>query len=137
MPTYEYKNIETGEIYEFKQSMRDDALTHHPETGAAIKRIVSMPAIAFKGSGFYANDSRASTSSVKPTGAKSENSAGKESAGKESSGKESGGGESSTSSKTSDASSSGSGAASSGSAPSTSKYAPKPASKSSSGQGGE
>ncbi|WP_424949587.1 FmdB family zinc ribbon protein [Deinococcus sp.] len=61
MPTYEYKNIETGEIYEFKQSMRDDALTHHPETGAAIKRIVSVPGIAFKGSGFYANDSRAST----------------------------------------------------------------------------
>ncbi len=62
MPTYEYKNIETGEIYEFKQSMRDDALTHHPETGAPIKRIVSVPGIAFKGSGFYANDSRASTS---------------------------------------------------------------------------
>jgi putative FmdB family regulatory protein len=62
MPTYEYKNIETGEIYEFKQSMRDDALTHHPETGAPIKRIVSVPGIAFKGSGFYATDSRASTS---------------------------------------------------------------------------
>ncbi|WP_407570492.1 FmdB family zinc ribbon protein [Deinococcus altitudinis] len=132
MPTYEYKNIETGEIYEFKQSMRDDALTHHPETGAAIKRIVSMPAIAFKGSGFYANDSRASTSSVKPTGAKAENPPGKES-----SGKESGGGESSTSSKTSDAGSSGSSAASSSSAPSTSRDAPKPAGKSSSGQGGE
>ena len=83
MPTYEYKNIETGELYEFRQSMRDDALTHHPETGAAIKRIVSVPGIAFKGSGFYANDSRARTSGpgkpeaaksdgAKPEGAKSE-----------------------------------------------------------------
>ncbi len=63
MPTYEYKNIETGEIYEFRQSMRDDALTQHPESGAAIKRIVSLPGIAFKGSGFYANDSRASSPS--------------------------------------------------------------------------
>jgi len=72
MPTYEYKNIETGEIYEFKQSMRDDALTHHPETGAAIKRIVSVPGIAFKGSGFYANDSRSSTSTTKPSGSKAE-----------------------------------------------------------------
>ncbi len=72
MPTYEYKNIETGEIYEFKQSMRDDALTHHPETGAAIKRIVSVPGIAFKGSGFYANDSRSSTSTTKPSGSKTE-----------------------------------------------------------------
>ena len=68
MPTYEYKNIETGEIYEFKQSMRDDALTRHPETGAAIKRIVSLPGIAFKGSGFYANDSRASSSSARSGG---------------------------------------------------------------------
>ena len=68
MPTYEYKNIETGEIYEFKQSMRDDALTHHPESGAAIKRIVSLPGIAFKGSGFYANDSRASSSSSRSSG---------------------------------------------------------------------
>ena len=127
MPTYEYKNIETGEIYEFKQSMRDNALTQHPETGAPIKRIVSMPAIAFKGSGFYANDSRASTASVKPAGAKSENS----------SGKESGGGEPSTSAKTSDASPSGSGSASSSSAPSVPKDAPKPASKASSGQSGE
>ncbi|GGQ94438.1 FmdB family zinc ribbon protein [Deinococcus ruber] len=61
MPTYEYKNIETGERYEFKQSMKDAALTHHPETGVPIRRIVSRPAIAFKGSGFYANDSRSSS----------------------------------------------------------------------------
>lgn len=68
MPTYEYKNLETGEIYEFKQSMRDDALTHHPETGAAIKRLVSVPGIAFKGSGFYANDSRAAGRSAPKSG---------------------------------------------------------------------
>ncbi|WP_370657372.1 FmdB family zinc ribbon protein [Deinococcus sp. KNUC1210] len=63
MPTYEYKNIETGERYEFKQSMKDAALTHHPETGVPIRRVVSRPAIAFKGSGFYANDSRSSSGS--------------------------------------------------------------------------
>ena len=58
MPTYLYKNTENGEIYEIRQSMREDALTHHPETGAPIKRVLARPAIAFKGSGFYANDSR-------------------------------------------------------------------------------
>lgn len=58
MPTYVYKNLETAETYEIKQSMRDDALTRHPETGAPIKRILSAPGIAFRGSGFYANDSR-------------------------------------------------------------------------------
>ena len=58
MPTYVYKNLETGELYEFKQSMKDEAYTQHPETGAAIKRLISPPAIAFRGSGFYVTDSR-------------------------------------------------------------------------------
>lgn len=58
MPTYLYKNIETGEIYELRQSMRDDAYTAHPDTGVAVKRVLARPSIAFKGSGFYANDSR-------------------------------------------------------------------------------
>lgn len=58
MPTYVYKNIETGELYEIKQSMRDEALTAHPDTGAAIKRVLVTPGIAFRGSGFYVTDSR-------------------------------------------------------------------------------
>lgn len=58
MPTYVYKNIETGELYEIKQSMRDEALTAHPDTGAAIKRVLVAPGIAFRGSGFYVTDSR-------------------------------------------------------------------------------
>lgn len=58
MPTYLYKNTDTGEIYELRQSMRDDAYTAHPETGVPIKRVLARPSIAFKGSGFYANDSR-------------------------------------------------------------------------------
>ncbi|GHG02401.1 hypothetical protein GCM10017783_13380 [Deinococcus piscis] len=62
MPTYIYKNLETGELYEFKQSMKDDAYTQHPETGAPVKRVISPPAITFKGSGFYVTDSRSSGS---------------------------------------------------------------------------
>lgn len=58
MPTYVYKNLETGELYELKQSMKDEPYTQHPETGAPVKRLISPPAIAFKGSGFYVNDSR-------------------------------------------------------------------------------
>ncbi len=60
MPTYLYKNLNSGEIHEIKQSMRDEALTQHPETGEPIKRVVARPGIAFKGSGFYVNDSRGS-----------------------------------------------------------------------------
>lgn len=58
MPTYLYKDLNTGEIYELVQSMRDEAYTAHPETGAPVKRILARPAIAFKGEGFYVNDSR-------------------------------------------------------------------------------
>ncbi|GGJ71765.1 FmdB family zinc ribbon protein [Deinococcus aquiradiocola] len=72
MPTYEYKNIETGEIYEIKQSMRDAPLTVHPDTGAAIKRVLSRPGIAFKGSGFYANDSRSKSGDKSGSGSSGE-----------------------------------------------------------------
>lgn len=58
MPTYLYKNLETGEIYELVQSMRDEAYTVHPELGVPVKRILARPGIAFKGSGFHANDYR-------------------------------------------------------------------------------
>ncbi|WP_420595606.1 FmdB family zinc ribbon protein [Deinococcus sp.] len=61
MPTYVYRNLVTNQTFEVKQSMRDDALTQHPETGEPVKRLVSAPGIAFKGSGFYANDSRPSS----------------------------------------------------------------------------
>ncbi len=69
MPTYVYRNLKTDQIFEIKQSMKDDALTSHPETGDPVKRLVSAPAIAFKGSGFYANDSRASSKASKPSSA--------------------------------------------------------------------
>lgn len=58
MPTYVYKNLETGELYELKQSMKDAPYRQHPETGAPVKRLISPPAIAFRGSGFYVTDSR-------------------------------------------------------------------------------
>ena len=58
VPTYLYKSLENGEIYEIKQSMTEAPLSTHPETGAPIKRILARPGIAFKGSGFYVTDSR-------------------------------------------------------------------------------
>ncbi|MBB6096626.1 putative FmdB family regulatory protein [Deinobacterium chartae] len=58
MPTYTYKNLKTEEIFEVQQRITEAPLTVHPETGDPIKRLVSRPGIAFKGSGFYVNDSR-------------------------------------------------------------------------------
>lgn len=61
MPRYVYQNLENGEQYEFEQGFHDPAYTHHPETGAPIKRLIFAPAVVFKGSGWYVKDSKAST----------------------------------------------------------------------------
>ena len=58
MPTYEYVCKSCGHIFEIVQSMRDDPLTECPECGGELRKVFAPPAIAFKGSGFYATDSR-------------------------------------------------------------------------------
>lgn len=72
MPIYVYKNLVTGETFEIQQRITEDALTVHPETGDPVKRLVQPVGIAFKGSGFYVNDSRTSTGAGKSAGAGSE-----------------------------------------------------------------
>lgn len=58
MPTYEYICKGCGHLFEIVQSMRDDALTECPQCGGALRKVFAPPAIAFKGPGFYATDSR-------------------------------------------------------------------------------
>ena len=42
MPTYIYETLaEPPERFEVRQSMRDAALTRHPETGAPVRRVIS------------------------------------------------------------------------------------------------
>jgi putative FmdB family regulatory protein len=69
VPLYVYKNLATGETFEIEQSMADDALTAHPETGDPVKRIIQPVGIAFKGSGFYVNDSRKGSAPAKKSDA--------------------------------------------------------------------
>jgi putative FmdB family regulatory protein len=70
MPVYIYRNLRTGETFEVEQRITEPALTEHPESGDPVKRLVQPVGIAFKGSGFYVNDSRKATSSTsaKPKG---------------------------------------------------------------------
>ncbi len=68
MPRYVYQNLETGEQYEFEQSFHEPAYTHHPETGAPIKRLIFAPAVVFKGSGWYIKDSKQSSKPSKESG---------------------------------------------------------------------
>ncbi len=68
MPVYVYKNLNTEEIFEWQQSIADPALTAHPKTGDPVKRLIQPVGIAFKGSGFYVNDSKKGSSpAAKPS----------------------------------------------------------------------
>jgi putative FmdB family regulatory protein len=55
MPIYEYR-CTNGHTFEVFQSMSEDSLTHCVECGAACERVLSAPAVHFKGSGFYTTD---------------------------------------------------------------------------------
>ncbi len=58
MPTYEYACKACGEHLEVVQSFKDDALTECPNCGGELRKVFGAIGIAFKGSGFYRNDSR-------------------------------------------------------------------------------
>ncbi|MFJ8200044.1 FmdB family zinc ribbon protein [Streptomyces sp. NPDC096152] len=66
MPTYQYQCTECGEGLEAVQKFTDDALTECPSCQGRLKKVFSAVGIVFKGSGFYRNDSRGSSSSSSP-----------------------------------------------------------------------
>lgn len=68
MPTYEYRCKACGEQLEVVQSFTDDPLTTHDACGGELRKVFGSVGIAFKGSGFYKNDSRGKSSSVTPPG---------------------------------------------------------------------
>ncbi len=55
MPIYEYR-CTNGHEFEAFQAMADDPLTACEVCEAPIERVLSAPAIHFKGSGFYTTD---------------------------------------------------------------------------------
>jgi putative FmdB family regulatory protein len=55
MPIYEYK-CENGHIFEVIQKMSDEPLRECQECGAPAARVLTPPAIHFKGSGFHNTD---------------------------------------------------------------------------------
>jgi len=69
VPTYQYQCTECGEGLEAVQKFTDDALTECPSCGGRLKKVFSAVGIVFKGSGFYRNDSRGSSSSSSPASA--------------------------------------------------------------------
>ena len=58
MPIYDYRCDHCGHVFSAVQSFKDDALDKCPSCGKPPRRLLSMPAIVFKGSGWYKTDSR-------------------------------------------------------------------------------
>src|SRR5438132_5107348 len=56
VPIYEYQCDDCADRFEVKQSMKDDPLTACPRCGKQVRRLISSPAIMFKGSGWYVTD---------------------------------------------------------------------------------
>ncbi|HET7508220.1 MAG TPA: FmdB family zinc ribbon protein [Solirubrobacterales bacterium] len=55
MPIYEYR-CENGHVFDAIQKMTDEPLTKCEECGAPAARVLTPPAIHFKGSGFHNTD---------------------------------------------------------------------------------
>ena len=68
MPIYEYQCNQCNERHEIIQKFSDTPLEHCPKCGGEMKKLISSPAIQFKGSGFYKTD----YSSSKPSASRSE-----------------------------------------------------------------
>jgi len=76
MPIYQYHCTSCGVDFEIFQRMADPALTDCPECAGGLRKVFSPVGIVFKGSGFYATDSKTASSSLTGTSSKAAASSG-------------------------------------------------------------
>lgn len=86
MPLYEYKCNQCGELLEVIQSFSSAPETVCPKCGGSLRKLISAPAIQFKGSGFYKTDYPSASSAAPSSASKG----GGESAGSDSKGESKG-----------------------------------------------
>jgi putative FmdB family regulatory protein len=56
MPLYEYQCASCGDVFEVMQKFSDAPLTRHEKCGGQVERLLSAPALQFKGTGWYITD---------------------------------------------------------------------------------
>jgi putative FmdB family regulatory protein len=56
MPIYEYKCLKCGSVLEVVQKISDEPLKKCPKCKGPLKKLISPPALQFKGSGWYITD---------------------------------------------------------------------------------
>ena len=73
MPLYEYACDRCGKTFEVRQKFSDEPLTLHENCGGKVERLLSAPALQFKGTGWYVTDyARNNGGSANGSGAKTE-----------------------------------------------------------------
>jgi len=63
VPIYDYRCDHCGHVFSAVQSFKDEALAECPRCGKRPRRLITTPAIVFKGPGWYKTDSRGPSSS--------------------------------------------------------------------------
>lgn len=56
MPLYEYECVQEDRRFELIQKFSDAPLTQCPECGGEVRKVLSAPAVHFKGAGWYVTD---------------------------------------------------------------------------------
>ena len=56
MPLYEYQCENCGDVFELIEKFSAEPLTTHEKCGGKVHRLISAPALQFKGSGWYVTD---------------------------------------------------------------------------------
>lgn len=64
MPLYEYRCERCGKVFEILQKFSDAPIETHEGCGGRVERLISPPALQFKGSGWYITDYSPGSSSA-------------------------------------------------------------------------
>lgn len=67
MPTYQYRCAACGDELEAIQKFTDPSLSECPSCDGDLRKVFGAVGVVFKGSGFYATDSRKAPSASKPS----------------------------------------------------------------------
>ena len=115
MPLYEYECNDCEHRFERIQKFSDPLVSTCPVCGGEVRKLLSSPAIQFKGTGWYVTDYAKKSSGDAQEGARKDGGEGKAAGGAKGDGKKSADGKDAAASASKDASSSTSGSESTGS----------------------
>ncbi|MBV9279099.1 MAG: hypothetical protein JOZ41_03365 [Chloroflexi bacterium] len=66
MPLYEYQCLPQNHRFEVRHGFNEEPVSECPQCGGPVRRVIHPVGIVFKGSGFYATDSRKTGSAAEP-----------------------------------------------------------------------